>query len=133
MLQAIGINVEIEVLEWATQLDRYNSGNYQMMSFSYSGRLDPAMSYEQFAGDKSKQPRKVWDNPEARALIDRAELASNHDERRKIFDALHVMALNDAPLLTLYNGLTVWAHNKRVSDFKPWEGKPRLWNMRVND
>ena len=133
MLQAIGVNVEIEVLEWATQLDRYNSGNYQMMSFSYSGRLDPAMSYEQFSGDKTKQPRKVWDDPKALALIDQARLVSNHDERRKIFDALHLMALEDAPLLTLYNGLTVWAHNKRVSDFKPWEGKPRLWNMRVKD
>jgi hypothetical protein len=32
----------------------------------------------------------------------------------------------------LYNGLTVWGCNKRISDFKPWEGKPRLWNMRVD-
>jgi peptide/nickel transport system substrate-binding protein len=132
MLQAVGVNVEIEVLDWATQLDRYNSGNYQMMSFSYSARLDPALSYEQFAGDKTKQPRKVWDDPQALALIERAKQVSDPSDRGKIFDALHQMALNDAPLLMLYNGLTVWVCNKRVSDFKPWEGKPRLWNMRVD-
>jgi peptide/nickel transport system substrate-binding protein len=132
MLQAIGVNVEIEVLDWAAQLDRYNSGNYQMMSFSYSARLDPALSYEQFAGDKTKQPRKVWDDPEALALIERAKQVSDQGDRTKIFDALHQMALNDAPLLMLYNGLTVWVCNKRITDFKPWEGKPRLWNMRVD-
>jgi peptide/nickel transport system substrate-binding protein len=70
MLQAVGINAEVEVLEWATQLDRYNKGNYQMMVFSYSARLDPALSYEQFSGPKDKQSRKVWDNPQALALID---------------------------------------------------------------
>ena len=63
MMQAVGINAQIEVLEWATQLDRYNSGNYQMSSFSYSSRLDPALAYEQFSGPKAKQPRKVWDDP----------------------------------------------------------------------
>ncbi len=62
MMQAVGINAQIEVLDWATQLDRYNKGNYQMMSFSYSSRLDPALSYEQFSGPKDKQPRKVWEN-----------------------------------------------------------------------
>jgi peptide/nickel transport system substrate-binding protein len=131
MLQAVGIKVEIEVLEWATQLDRYNAGNYQMMSFSYSGRLDPALSYEQFSGDKTKQPRKVWDNPGALALIDRAKEVDDPAERRKIFDRLHEMVLVDVPLITLYNGLTVWVYGKRITGFSPWEGKPRLWAMRA--
>lgn len=131
MLQAVGIKVEIEVLEWATQLDRYNAGNYQMMSFSYSGRLDPALSYEQFVGDKARQPRKVWDNPEALAMIEGAKVVSDPAERRKIFDRLHELSLVDVPLITLYNGLTVWVRAKRVSGFSPWEGKPRLWTARV--
>ncbi len=131
MLQAIGIKVEIEVLEWATQLDRYNAGNYQMMSFSYSGRLDPALSYEQFTGDKAKQPRKVWDNPEAIALIENARNVSDKAERQKLFDRLHEMALADVPLVNLYNGLTVWTRGKRVAGFSPWEGKLRLWTARV--
>ncbi len=47
MLQSAGINAEIEVLDWATQLDRYNKGNYQMQSFSFSARFDPAIAFEQ--------------------------------------------------------------------------------------
>jgi peptide/nickel transport system substrate-binding protein len=45
-LQEAGINAELEVLEWATQLDRYNRGNYQIQSFTFSARVDPAQSYE---------------------------------------------------------------------------------------
>jgi peptide/nickel transport system substrate-binding protein len=131
MLQAIGIKVDIEILEWATQLEKYNSGDYQMMSFSYSSRLDPALSFDQFAGDKTKQPRKVWDNPAALALIDKAKTVTDPAERQQIFDQLHEMMLADAPLIILYNGLTAWAHRDRVQNFKPWEGKPRLWGMTV--
>ncbi|MDE1994057.1 MAG: ABC transporter substrate-binding protein [Rhizobiaceae bacterium] len=132
MLQAIGIKVDIEILEWATQLEKYNSGDYQMMSFSYSSRLDPALSFEQFAGDKTKQPRKVWDNPTALTLIDKAKIVTDQGERQQIFDQLHELMLADAPLIILYNGQTVWAHRDRVQNFKPWEGKPRLWGMTVS-
>ncbi|WP_233741631.1 ABC transporter substrate-binding protein [Agrobacterium vitis] len=132
MLQAVGIKVEIQTLEWAAQLEKYNSGDYQLMSFSYSSRLDPALSFDQFAGDKTKQPRKVWDNPAALALIAKAKTTADVAERKKIFDELHEMMLADAPLVILYNGLTAWAYQDRLQNFKPWEGKPRLWGMTVN-
>ena len=66
MAQTAGINIELEVLDWAAQLDRYNRGDYQAMAFVYSARLDPSLSFEMLIGPKATQPRKVWDNPEAR-------------------------------------------------------------------
>ena len=131
MLQSVGINVEIEVLEWATQLDRYNKGNYQMMSFSYSSRLDPALSYEQFTGPKDKQPRKVWDNPDAQALLDRAFTVSDPAERQKLFDELYALQLADTPLIVLFNGIEFSAQGKRVQGAPYWEGKQRLWGVSV--
>ncbi|WP_019400181.1 ABC transporter substrate-binding protein [Chelatococcus sp. GW1] len=131
MMQAVGINAEIEVLEWATQLDRYNKGNYQMMSFSYSARLDPALSYEQFSGPKDRQPRKVWDDPAAQDLIEKASVISDEAERRKLFDHLHELQLETTPLIIFANGQEAWAHTKRLEGADPWEGKPRLWGARV--
>ena len=103
-----------------------------MMSFSYSSRLDPALSYDQFVGDKTKQPRKVWDDPAALALIEKAKVVVDPTERQRMFDQLHQMMLSDDPLIILYNGLTGWATRARVHGFKPWEGKPRLWGMTVD-
>ncbi|WP_394792000.1 ABC transporter substrate-binding protein [Rhodoferax sp.] len=131
MMQAVGINAQIEVLEWATQLDRYNSGNYQMSSFSYSSRLDPALAYEQFSGPKAKQPRKVWDDPYAQKLIDQSFVESDPKKRQFLFDQLHTVMLEKTPLVILYNITDSWAVRKRVTGFSVWEGKPLLWNTKV--
>ena len=132
MLQAAGIKAEIEILEWATQLDRFSKGNYQMMSFSYSARIDPAQSYNQFSGPKDKLPSKVWDNAEANALIEKATLVNDETERKKIFDQLHVMMLADAPLVFLYNQVDTAVVSRRLQGFAPWvASKPRLWEVSV--
>lgn len=131
MLQAIGINAEIAIQEWATQLEHYSAGSYQLMSFSYSSRLDPALSFDQFAGDKEQQPRKVWDNPAALELIAEAKVEADPERRQVIFDELHTLMLADTPLILLYNGISVWATSDRVDNFLPWEGKSRLWGVKV--
>ncbi|AZO80131.1 MULTISPECIES: ABC transporter substrate-binding protein [unclassified Bosea (in: a-proteobacteria)] len=130
MLQAAGINSEIEVLEWATQLDRYSKGNYQMMSFSYSARIDPAQSYNQFSGPKDTYPSKAWDSRRADELIEKATITADEGERQKLFDELHKLMLADAPLIFLYNQVDTSAVSKRLSGFAPWvAGKPRLWEV----
>ncbi len=133
MMQAVGINAEIEVIDWATQLDRYNKGNYQMQSFSFSARFDPALGFEQFAGPKDKQPRKVWDNPQAQALIDKAMAVSDKAERQALFDELHKRAIEEVPLIVYFNGVDVVANNKRVVGFRPWQSKLRMWEVTVRN
>jgi peptide/nickel transport system substrate-binding protein len=131
MLQAAGINAEIEVLEWATQLDRYNKGNYQMQAFSYSGRFDPALGFEQISGPKDKQPRKVWEDPEALALIDKSMTTADVAERQKIFDELHKRFIEQVPAIFTHNDIDIVAHSKRLSGVKPWMSKLRLWEVSV--
>jgi peptide/nickel transport system substrate-binding protein len=130
MLQAAGITSEIEVLEWATQLDRYSKGNYQLMSFSYSARIDPAQSYNQFSGPKDTYPSKAWDSRRADELIEKATITADEDERQKLFDELHKLMLADAPLIFLYNQVDTVVVSKRLQGFAAWvAGKPRLWEV----
>jgi peptide/nickel transport system substrate-binding protein len=129
MLQAVGVNAEIEVLDWATQLDRYNKGNYQMQSFSFSARFDPAIAFEQFSGPKDKQPRKVWDNPEAQAQIDKLFVTADRAERQTLVDALHKRVIEEVPMIFAFNGLDILAHSKRIQGFRPWQSKLRMWEV----
>lgn len=132
MLLAVGMNVELEVMEWGTQLDRYNKGNYQMMVFSYSPRLDPALAFEQIAGLKDAQPRKVWENKEVLSLIERASVIANEAERSALFDELHKRFLADVPMVMVYNYVDVNAQSKRLIGYTPWvASKPRLWEVKV--
>jgi peptide/nickel transport system substrate-binding protein len=132
MAQAAGIRLELEVLDWATQLDRYTKGNYQAMSFSFSARLDPSLSYEMFSGAKDQQPRKVWDNPQAQAELAESMLTNDKVRRQALFDGLHKRMLDDVPLIVLYNGLELTAYRKNLVGYRNWAAAtPRLWNVRM--
>lgn len=130
MAREAGINIELEVVEWGTQQDRYLAGNYQIMSHSFSPRLDPSLSFEMFTGDKSEQPRKVWDNPEAIDLIAKSMQTKDADERQIIFDRLEKLYREDVAMITLYSSVRTSAANGRVAGYRGWPlGSPRAWGV----
>lgn len=130
--QRAGINLDIEVIDWATQLDRYARGNYQAMAFSYSARLDPSLAYEMVMGAKDVQPRKVWDDAQAQTKLVASMQTNDKKQRQALFDELHRAMLSDVPLIPLYNGLQINAYNRRVLGFHGWAAElPRFWNVSV--
>jgi len=130
MAVASGLNIQMETLEWGTQLERYQSGNYQMMAFSYSSRLDPATSFDSLMGDKTKEPRKVWDNPQAQAVLRDAVRESDTAKRQALFDQLHTMMIHDTPMVVIYNGTVAAALRDSVKGFHSWPvSSPRLWGV----
>ncbi|MAN76558.1 MAG: ABC transporter substrate-binding protein [Rhizobiales bacterium] len=133
MLQASGINATIEVLEWATQLDRFNSGNYQAMAFNYSNRADPALAYSAVLASKEDRANAIWDNPEAIALLDDLLQTAEPAERQALFDQLHEQFIEDVPLLMLANGLDVGVSSANVEGYRTWQGFARLWGVSLNE
>ena len=132
MAKEAGINLDVEVLEWATLLDRYNKGNYQAMAFTYSARLDPSLSYEMVSGDKDKQPRKVWDNPKGLELIRASTLTNDRAERQKLFDELEAMMRADVPAVFMYSSSNASAARAGVTGYRGWPlGLPRAWGVSV--
>lgn len=130
MLQQAGINADIEVLEWGAQQDKWQKGNYQLMSFSYSSRMDPALSFEAVIGDKTTQPRKLWDDPTARTLLDQAANAIDAKDRQPVLDKLHRLMLEQVPVIPLFNTLSTGAYRKNVSGFESSVfGMPQLWEV----
>jgi peptide/nickel transport system substrate-binding protein len=132
MAKASGINLELETLEWGTQLERYQTGNYQMMAFPYSERLDPALSFDSMTGDKDKEARKVWDNPQAQEWLREAQREGDITKRQALFDQLHQQMLKDVPMIPMYNGNAIAASRDYVHGLRTWPvSKPRLWTVSV--
>jgi len=132
MAARAGIKIEIEVLDWATQLDRYSKGDYQAMAFVYSARLDPSLAFDMLAGPKDTQPRKVWDNPEVQAKLVESMQITDKAKRQAVFDELHKRMLDEVPLIPLYNGLQFTAANKKVQGWHSWPAEvPRMWNLKL--
>ncbi len=132
MATEAGINIELEVLDWATQLDRYTKGQYQSMAFVYSARIDPALNYEMVSGDKAAQPRKVWDSAYAQTRLAEAMVSRDKARRQALFDEMHKQMLQDVPMIVLFNASDATAMRRNVVGFKGWApAKPRFWNVRL--
>ncbi len=133
MAQQTGIKLEIEVLDWAAQLDRYSKGDYQAMVFLYSARLDPSLSYEMLTGPKATQPRKVWDNPQIQTMLRESMQTLDAGKRQALFDTMHRQMLEDVPIIILFNDIEIVALRKNVAGFKGWlYGLPRFWDVSLN-
>ena len=134
MLKQVGINAELEVLDWATQLEKYDAGAFQLQSFRFSARTDPALLYYAVTGNKEKDPSYIWDTPEAIALVDKAAVTTDPAGRQAIFDELHNMALTEVPFVALYNTPLSYATTTRIDGYEAIAlGKERLWGVWVNE
>jgi peptide/nickel transport system substrate-binding protein len=133
MAKEAGINIELEVLDWAALLDRYTKGDFQLMSFGYSARLDPSLSFDMVMGPKATQPRKVWDDPEAQAMLQKSMSIADPAARQPIFDELHKRFLEVVPMLPIYNDPNIVVARREVSGARAWPmAMARYWGVQLN-
>ncbi len=131
MLQAAGINAQIEVMDWASQLANYYSGKFQLSSFSYSPLANPALRYYKLIGPKDSCPVCQWENPRAVELLDRAINSFDESEQIEAYEALHDLMREDVPIIGLYNAHSATAVGREVQGFTPWPlNLPRMWGVR---
>lgn len=132
MAAEAGINIEFEVIDWATQLDRYVKGDYTLMGFVYSARLDPSLSFDMIMGPKALQPRKLWDDAAAQALLAESMTTSDPQRRQALFDELQRRLIEATPIITLYNEVLTTAYRKTLQGYRSWaSGHVRLWGVRL--
>jgi peptide/nickel transport system substrate-binding protein len=130
MAQEAGIHVDVEVLDWATLQDRYVRGDYQMLAYSYSSRLDPSLSYQMFSGSKDLDRRKVWDNPAALDLLAQSMVIGDKTRRQALFDQLETKLREDTPAVFMYSQIRVSAAKSYVKGYGGWPlGHMRAWGV----
>lgn len=130
MARDAGINIEVVSLDWATQLARYSSGDYQASIFGFSARLDPSLTFSLLIGDRATDPRKVWNAPAARDLLARSIATGDRQQRQALFDRLDGLFRQDVPAIALYNTRRVTALRGTVKGYRAWPAQSiRLWNV----
>jgi len=130
MARDAGINIEVVTLDWATQLARYSTGNYQAMTFGFSARLDPSLMFGVLIGDRKSDPRKVWNDRIAIALLHQSVATGNRADRQQVFDRLEDAFRSQTPAIILYNTRRVTALRDNVEGYRSWAAETqRLWNV----
>lgn len=130
MLTAAGLRVELEVLDWATQLSNYQKGDFQLQSFSYSARLDTSLAFNSLIGDKTRNTFSQWDNPAAIELLQQSTVETDQAKRADIFRKLHAMMAEDVPTIGLYFAVQGVAVRPGVHGVRAWAaGRPLTWDV----
>lgn len=130
MLAAVGIDARLEVLDWATHLANYTTGNFQLSIFSYSARAHPVLSYAAIIGSKDLNPVAQWEDPAARQLLHAAAEAGTRAEQQETFDRLHALMRRDVPIIGLYNEHSVDLVRPDIKGYRNSSlGHPRLWGV----
>jgi peptide/nickel transport system substrate-binding protein len=130
MLHAAGMNAHIDVMDWASQLANYYAGDYQLSAFSFSAQATPVLRYFKMIGDKDKRPVYMWENPKALALRDELLATADETERRRLYERLHKLSIEDIPIIGLYNSQYAAATVSKINGFQPWPLViPRLWGV----
>lgn len=130
MLTAAGFKAELETLDWATQLDNYLKGNFQVQSFGYSARLDPGLMYGALIADKSKSKWAQWDDPKAIELLAESLRTGDEARRKAIFLQLHKMMVEQVPIIGFYYDPNLDATRANVRGYKTWAAdRPIPWGV----
>jgi peptide/nickel transport system substrate-binding protein len=133
MAKEAGINIELEVLEWASQLDLYGKGDYQSMFFtSRHGSIRRSAS-RCSRGPRPPSRARFGTMTGARDLITRAMVVSEPQKRQELFDDLQRKFVEDLPMIPLWNSVDIAAWRSNVMGYETWPpSMPRLWNVSFN-
>jgi peptide/nickel transport system substrate-binding protein len=102
-LEPIGITVEIEVLDFATWLDRQDQGQFDAFMLSWLGNIDPADFYEQQHITDGSSNYQGYSNPEVDRLLTEAATEVDEDARKDLYDQAAKIIVDDVSYLYLYN------------------------------
>jgi len=98
-LQEAGINAKLDVKEWAVLLKDAKSWKYDICSFIFGSSVDPAKPMRHLR--PTGYPG--YNNPEILKLIEQGDSLSDFNKRKKIYEQIHEIMIDDVPLVKFYD------------------------------
>jgi len=130
-LRDIGLNVEIEPLEWAFYVeDAWVGRNFEMTLAWYTREIDPDGLFSSVLREEQGNNPMRYYNEAVEALFDEGKATTDDEERKQIYEEIMQTAiLDDTPLVKLQSMEIKWAANTKVQNFSLLpKGYPNFYN-----
>ena len=118
-LKDIGLNVEIEILELGTWIDKFLKRTFDTFTMnSWGGWIDPDQLYfNHFHKKPIGKDFRRWNNDKISEMLNSARNSVNRSERTKIYLEIQNFLAEEVPWYPLYSANFVGAHRQEVSNF----------------
>lgn len=119
-LKRVGINLQIELLEWGAFLSQTGSGNTDLFIMGWGPSTYDA-DYGYYPNVHSSQigsngNRAFYSNPEVDNLLELARKESNDDKRKNYYNEIQYILNEDIPLIPLYHGNVVYGVSSNLKN-----------------
>jgi peptide/nickel transport system substrate-binding protein len=102
-LEPIGIDVDVEVLDFVTWLDRQAGGEFDALLLSWLGNIDPAAFFEAQHLTGGSNNYQGYSNPEVDRLLTEAAATVDEDARKELYDQAAKRIVDDVSYVYLFN------------------------------
>ena len=122
-LGEVGIEVELEVTDFATLLTDVKEGNYDLSLLGWGGSGDPDL-LATILYDSANVPPEGWNimhysNERVDELVREGRLTSDQGEREVIYQEMYRILNDELPVVFLWSENTLYAYNDRLIGFAP--------------
>lgn len=102
--EALGIEIEVEVVDWGVFLNGLDAQKYQMYSLGWIADYpDPQNFLDLLFHSTSAYNHNAYSNPELDALVEEARVEQDHDKRMALYRQAEELLVNDAPWIPIYH------------------------------
>ncbi len=118
-LRAVGIETEIESLEWSFYVeDAWVGRNFEMTLAWYTREIDPDGLFSSvLRKEQGNNPMRYY-NEQVEELFNEGKATTDAEERKRIYEEIMDIAiLDDTPLVKLKTMQIFWAANQNVQNF----------------
>ena len=118
--QNLGVEVNAQLTEWATYLDDLKQRRYQAFSVGWVADYpDPQNFLDVLFYSKSNDNNTGYSNPEVDALLEKARVEQDPEQRVKLYQQAEQIIVRDAAWLPLFYGKSYLLIKPYVKNYEP--------------
>jgi len=127
-LKDVGIELDIQFLEWASFLEKLKSKDFDVCTLSWAMPLesDPhQIWHSSFGGKDSRGSNHVsFNNPQADELIEKMRVTIDPQERQRVAHAFHRLLDSEQPYMFLFCPMDFGVYHQRFRGVKWYRLRP---------
>jgi peptide/nickel transport system substrate-binding protein len=131
MAKDAGIEVKIELTEFITMLQRAHDGRFDADYVGWSGRIDPDANIHTLLGCNVPGNDGHYCNQGMEKLLQAARLTSDRDARKRAYDGVMRILLDERPIIYLWHQTWIWGFTADLKGYVPYpDGLIRLRDVK---